>query len=474
MATESRSPYIKYNWVSDDSRLLNRATELTSQLLSGYTRRPDKDFHQAFVVILTSLQVLTGFKPNAEILIPLNRNLYSGEGRRNLTYTNEIYKCLKWMTEPKQAYLVKTGGVTVARDQQGRTTNWLPYSYKISQTLAEQPLATRKSIYRNPLLGYVELREEVIRHGKKAKRSIPIPDDQAELHSDAIESTKTTLAAYDSMMKQVDIKLGTTQLFPAMTSMVRIFSRGDMRLGGRLYSPIQNLKSEARKYLSFDGDPVVEIDYSAIHPSMLYHHKNISLTSDPYTIDGFRRSDVKLAFNIMINRSGGNSAANTLARELNFSVADAKALETAILNRHTDISEHFNSDAGLKLQRLDSEIALSILKAFVADKRPIITIHDSAVVSVRDTESLKLSMESAYADVVKNHLNQAMTLNAIKADSLDFTPCLDALIVSSLNGSLQSDDYADVTWDRSIYMNTVTKCPSELHSYEYLEDADDC
>ena len=474
MATESRVPYIKYNWVSDDARLLNRASELTVQYLSGYSRKPNKDFHQAFVVVLTSLQVLTGFKPNAEIMIPLDRNLYSGNTRRNLTYTNDIHKCLSWMTSEKQGYLVKTGGVSFARDKQGRTTTWLPSNYLISKTLADGPIASHKSIYRNPLLGYVELREEVIRQGKKAKQSMPIPDDQAELHSDAIASTEATLAAYYSMMKQVDIKLGSTPLFPAMISMVRIFSRGDMRLGGRLYSPIQNLKSEARKYLSFDGDPVFEIDYAAIHPSMLYHQKNISLSYDPYTIDGFRRSDVKLAFNIMINRSGGNSAANTVARELDCPVDDAKALEEAVLNRHSAISEHFNSDAGLRLQRLDSEITLSILKTFVANKRPIITIHDSAVVSVRDTEELKLAMESAYADVVKNRFNDAMTMNAIKVDSLEFTPCLDALIVASLNGTLEGDDYADDTWDKSISKNAGTQCPSDLHSYQYLENADDC
>jgi len=69
MATESQTPCLKSNWVSDDARLVNRASELTEQYLSGYSRKPNKDFHQAFVVVLTSLQVLTGFKPNAEIMI---------------------------------------------------------------------------------------------------------------------------------------------------------------------------------------------------------------------------------------------------------------------------------------------------------------------------------------------------------------------------------------------------------------------
>ena len=82
-------------------------------------------------------------------------------------------------------------------------------------------------------------------------------------------------------------------------------------------------------------------------------------------------------------------------------------------------------------------------------------------------------MESAYSDVVKNPINQAMTMNAVKVDSLEFTPCLDALIVASLNGTLEGNDYAEDAWDRSISKNAGTKCPSDLRSYQYLEDADD-
>ena len=56
-----------------------------------------------------------------------------------------------------------------------------------------------------------------------------------------------------------------------------------------------------------------------------------------------------------------------------------------------------------------------------------------------DARLVKLAMESAYADVVKNRFNEAMTMNAIKVGSLEFMPCLDALIVASLNGTLEGD-----------------------------------
>lgn len=474
MPAKSKYPYIKFNWVSDDPRLSDRADELTAEYLGQYQRKPKKDFQQAFVVILTSLQVLTRFQPEAGVLIPTDINLYSGKTRRNPTYTNEIRRCLTWMMQDAQGYLTKLKGVH--QSNSASRTVWLPSAYQIGPNLSEGELASPKSISRNPLLGYVELRVEYKRNGRKAKRAIPIPDDQAVRYGKVIKTTDSVLRKYDAMMKDVDIRLGNNLIYPAMTSMIRIFSRGDMRLGGRFYSPIQNLKSEARKYLSFDSDPVVEIDYSAIHPSILYHQKGVALDSDPYVIDGHPRKEVKLAFNIMINRKGGpsrSSAANTIARELDCQLERAKALEKAILYHHSQINEHFNSDAGLALQRLDSKIALLLLKQFVAEQRPIITIHDSALVSVRDTETLKLAMDSAYCQVVSNKKGRTVTLNAIKVESLDFTQCLSDLVVRSLNGTLEGDDYSKDTWDRSIALNTDTKCANGLTSYQYYEGADD-
>ena len=81
-------------------------------------------------------------------------------------------------------------------------------------------------------------------------------------------------------------------------------------------------------------------------------------------------------------------------------------------------------------------------------------------------------MESAYTAVVKNRMGFNMTMNAIKVESLDFTACLEALIVRSLNGTLSEADYDEDTWDKSIMMNMDTQCPEGLTSYQYSEDAD--
>ena len=475
MSSDFRARYIKYNWMSDDERLLEKALELTEQLLGTYQRKPSKDFLTAFNVILTSIQVLHGYTSDYDLLIPTNTSLYSGKTRRNQTYTNEILTCLNWMMS--NGYLKKEDGVRTHQRHKRAKVIWLPYAYSVAPKLSDKPLAHPKTIYRNPLCSYVELRQDFVEKKQKVTRRIEIPEEQYALNRAVIEQTNAVLKDYDSLMREVDIQLGTQMVYPALTSMTRIFSRGDMKLGGRFYSSIQTMKSEARKYLRFDGDPVIEIDYSSIHPTMLYDYEQQLMNGDPYSIDGFARSDVKVAFNIMLNRNGGasqTSAAKTIAEEIHCSREDAQAIEQSIVEKHQSLSKYFNSDSGLGLQRKDSKLALYILKHFIQTlKRPIIMIHDSAIVSVRDTESLILTMKAAYETVIKDKHNFNVAFKAIKADALDFSSDLEDLVLRSFEGTLEGDDYKKEYWDTCIYNNPSISVPDSLDVSKYTRDSVD-
>ena len=53
----------------------------------------------------------------------------------------------------------------------------------------------------------------------------------------------------------------------------RIYSRGSVMMGGRLYTPLANLpdrKARIRINTIFNGNPVAEVDLKSNHPSMLY------------------------------------------------------------------------------------------------------------------------------------------------------------------------------------------------------------
>jgi len=452
--------YFKPAWMSVDASIDSRALELEALLKAKYQRVPKKSFKSAFNVILTSINVLGGFKGSL-LAITTNYNLFNGNTRRNPAHTNEMYDCLEWLKE--HGFLIKESGMKVIPSKRRGETKYTPYIYSVNPDLFSGDIDPR-SIRRNPLLGYVELRETI----DGAKRAIPIPHKEDLKHKYlTIEPTNELLKAYDELMQGVDIRVGTHAIQPAQTSLTRIFSRGTLDLGGRFYSSIQNLKSEARKYIRLNGEPTVEVDFTSIHPTMIYDLTPAAdLVGDAYTIAGWDRNAVKVAFNIMLNRDGGasrSSASKTIAEETGLTKAEAQQLEQDILQRHIAIEGFFNSDSGLALQRVDSDVMFKILKHFVKLRRPIIPIHDSAVVSVRDVEGLRLAMESAYAQVMRElSRDGSLVIKGIKADSLSYTPELDELIVGSLNSTLET--YDDPYWKKVIDDNKALECPDELYS----------
>jgi len=461
-----RSHYIKFNWLSNDERLCSKVNELSQELLSGLQRNRKRDLVSAFNTILTSIDVLGGFD-GWWIRIPTDNNLFAGKTRRNATYTTDVLYCLNWLI--KNHFLVKVDGLRAPRTKSHKTF-FLPNAYVVAPKLSENSLVDPTTVYRNPLASYIEVRDKI----NGVKRQVVTDPTEETKYGAMLANVSKLLPEYDQLMRSTDITIGSTTLNPNLFSMTRIFSRGTLTQGGRYYSPMQNMRSKARKYLRFNGDPTVEIDFSAVHPTMLYQRVNQELIDDPYTFEGWERSDVKVAFNIMLNRDGGNrksSAANAIAEHLEVSRAKAKELEQTILKHHQPIAEFFNTGVGLELQRLDSMIVTYILQYFVrVIQRPIFTVHDSAVVSVRDTQSLRLAMEAGYEEVMSNDLPSVQRfIRAIKVDSLPFTNELDALIVKSLDGSL--DQYDDTYWNECINNNEYTECPEGLLSTKYSEES---
>ena len=461
-----RSRYIKFNWLSNDERLCARVDELSQELLGGLLRNRKRDLTSAFNTILTSIDVLGGFD-GWWIRIPTNNNLFTGKTRRNASYTTDVLYCLDWLI--KNHYLAKVDGLRAPRTKSHKTY-FLPNAYVVAPKISEVSLVDPATVYRNPLASYIEVRDNI----NGVKRQVAIDPLEETKYGTMLANVSKLLPEYDQLMRNTDIAIGTSKLNSNLFSMTRIFSRGSLTHGGRYYSPMQNMRSNARQYLRFNGDPTVEIDFSAIHPTMLYQCVNQELINDPYTIEEWERSDVKVAFNIMLNRDGGDrksSAANAIAQHLEVSRDKAKELEQTILKHHQPIAEFFNTGVGLELQWLDSRIITYILQHFVrVIQRPIFTVHDSAVVSVRDTETLRLAMEAGYEEVMSNDLPSVQTfIRAIKVESLPFTDELDALIVQSLDGSLEQ--YDESYWSNCIDKNMFKECPKELLSTKYSDEA---
>ncbi len=457
--------YLRFNWVSTSPKLLNIAATLAERCRKSRSTKREvfTDFSPAFNTLLTSLEVSGAYLQEQWIRIVTDHEVYGGKFQRSPAHNRQVLTALKWLIS--SGYLKIEDGKRIIKKSGSSKFYDLPYAYVITnkwlQEIACKPISEHHEIIRNPLARYLQLRNKVktLTNGKERSVSLPISPKDRLQYPDLIEGSEVLLEAADSLWQRVSIQLGK-QVLPSMqASMTRIFNNGSFMDGGRFYCSLQNLPKNQRKELLFNGEPTLEIDFTGLHPHMLYHLKAENFIDDPYEIKGFSRDVVKVAFNTLINRDSRihkGSAARSLAMNLDITTDEALFLENSLYRLHSRIAGHFNTGFGLKLQRLDSQIAYEVMKCFFLQlKRPVLMIHDSAIVSVRDTEALKLSMADAYSCEVLKELQKnkyqyqnqfAPQPMGLKIVSADFSDILTSTILRALEGvDIQIDE-----WDRAI------------------------
>lgn len=451
--------YLGYNWISTAPRLLDVATTLAESCRSSRAkgvRKVKKDYASAFNVVLTSLEVSGAYKTDQWIRIVTDDEVYGGKTQRSAAHNRQVLTAIEWLIDG--GYLFKVDGRRKIKADGSSQIHELPYAYVITdkwrKEIADQPISLQHEVVRNPLASYVQIRKKIKASSKAKERSVSLPITQADrqLHPDLIGGSEHLLEAADEVWRHVRISLGD-EVLPAMqTTMTRIFNNGSFEEGGRFYCQLQNLPKEQRKHLRFDNEPTIEIDFSGMHPHLLYHLNGVDFSGDPYGIEGFDRDAVKVAFNTLINRDGSKhkgAAAKSLARNLDITMAKATTLENALYRLHYRIAGHFNTGYGLKLQKLDSQIAYDVMTHFFMQlKRPLLMIHDSAIVSVRDVETLKLCMVDAYRSALFKELKRngctdeeyAQVPKGLKVTSAEFNDSLTKTIYKALDGIDVVDD----------------------------------
>jgi hypothetical protein len=195
-------------------------------------------------------------------------------------------------------------------------------------------------------------------------------------------------------------------------SLYRVFNDPDLQTGGRFYGGWwQNIPRGYRHHLTVNGKRMVELDYSNQHPSILYAREGVVRPADCYSgvikpsliIDGAAAKDVrdmvKAAFNAMLNSPKPLSRAPSEVKPSKFGLKWAQVSE-AIIAFHEPIAHHFYTGVGLKLQRLDSDIAENILLHFAQRQIAILPLHDSFLMHHGYEASLTPVMSFAFEEVV--------------------------------------------------------------------------
>jgi hypothetical protein len=176
----------------------------------------------------------------------------------------------------------------------------------------------------------------------------------------------------------------------ANKSLVRIFNSSDLTLGGRFYGGWwQNIPSKYRESLIIDGKRTVEIDFPALHPTILYAEKGLKI--GPCAYDGIiipkdqtdagkklARDTVKRCLFAIIN-SGSEMERAPRGLSLSSFGTNWRKVIDAIQIKHSSIKDSFFSGAGSRLQRVDSDIAEEIMLHFAKLGIPILPMHDSFI-----------------------------------------------------------------------------------------------
>ena len=195
-------------------------------------------------------------------------------------------------------------------------------------------------------------------------------------------------------------------------SLHRVFNDPALQTGGRFYGGWwQNIPREYRPHLAVNGKRMVELDYSNQHPSILYAQEGVIRPADCYSgvlspsqlSDEFRHGElrdmVKAAFNAMLNSPKPLRQAPAGVKPSKFGLKWAE-LSNAIIAFHEPIAHHFYTGVGLRLQRLDSDIAEKVLIHFALQGVAILPLHDSFLMHNGYETSLEPVMRSAFTEVV--------------------------------------------------------------------------
>lgn len=196
------------------------------------------------------------------------------------------------------------------------------------------------------------------------------------------------------------------------TNLYRQFNNGSFDHGGRLYGGWWiNCPKDLREHITIDGKRTIELDYSGCAIRMLYHQRGLECPDDPYQLPlisdyeasqgfprGHYRDALKKLTQALINGSKReNDMMCDLPKGVSFSPRFTRdQVMQMIEEKHAAIAGAFGSGAGIKLQRIDSDIALEIISNLKDKGVLALPIHDSFIVKTEKLKDLKHQMMHVY------------------------------------------------------------------------------
>lgn len=281
----------------------------------------------------------------------------------------------------------------------------------------------------------------------KDKRSILTEFYKQEWIVD-IERSKRILKKHNQLILDTEITVGSSEL--EGLQVMRIHNDGSPYYGGRLYDEgtWTTMRKNRRKMVLIGGEPVVTLDLSHLHPSLLYAREGIDIKGfDPYSgvdlyldeevVEKYKsfygisnynpiRNACKLGLLIMVNSKSEQEAVYAIEKKMGIDFTKGGTIYedemqfvglprkcgwdivNQLKTHNEKISKHFCSGISKELMRLDSDIILETLDVLVDNGICSLPLHDSITVAKSNVEFAEMSLRNAYIKVVGSDLNYAV------------------------------------------------------------------
>lgn len=228
---------------------------------------------------------------------------------------------------------------------------------------------------------------------------------EAEAINAFIASVDLRLDAPDAVRTTHHLRVAGAYYRPTPTpSLYRVFNRGSFGFGGRAYGWWQSLPKAYRRQLLINGESTSEPDFVQMHPSILYARRGKRLEHDAYETGEFSREDGKLAFNVALNAKSlpGTIAALTNKPEWPHNHQRTGVLIELLKCRNEAIRDDIHADQGVRLMRLDSDIALETVRGCQKAGIPVLPIHDAMITPARHEGRVAEIMEASAAKILED------------------------------------------------------------------------
>lgn len=212
---------------------------------------------------------------------------------------------------------------------------------------------------------------------------------------------------YSDLIKLKDKGIRLEEMLYRRRRLHRVFNNSTFDQGGRFYGGWwQSIPSRLRPFITINGNETVELDYSSMHPRMLYADIGMECPGDPYDIglDPEHRDLVKKAFNALINARGRIQQFDDPEDGPVFDEEEVGMSWTKFLNHiksyHPKLKDLFGTGIGLEFQRFDSDIAEATMLHFARQNIPVLPVHDSFIVYSKLEDELHNVMEEKYEEKI--------------------------------------------------------------------------